>query len=125
MEEKNQLKIMVVDDDPEILESFKSIFHGSGAHLFLSGSAVSAIEELKQQSYHIAFIDLYMPVINGIETLTRMKEICPNIVAIMISGFRNPKVLEAAKSSGATDYLFKPLDINKVLLSTIVPLKSN
>lgn len=125
MEAKNQLKIMVIDDDPEILESFKSIFHGSGAYLFLSGSAVSAIEELKQQSYHIAFIDLYMPVINGIETLTRMKEICPNIVAIMISGFRNPQVLEAAKRSGATDYLFKPLDINKVLLSTVVPLKSN
>jgi len=125
MEIKNSMKILVVDDDPEILECFKSIFKGSGAQLFLSNSAVSAIEELKRQSYNIVFIDLYMPVINGMETLMRMKEICPDIIAIMISGFRNPQILEAAKRSGAANYLFKPLDVKEILLSTIVPIKTN
>jgi len=121
MDPQNTLKIMVIDDDPEILDCFKSIFEKSGAHLFLSKNPVSAIEEFKRTPYNIAFIDLYMPVINGLETMERLKEINPDLVTIMISGFRNPKMLEIAKESGAQDYLFKPLDIKDILLSTIVP----
>ena len=125
MEQKNRLKIMVIDDDQEILDTFKEIFKDSGAHLFLAKSAISAIEEIKKRAYHIAFIDLYMPVVNGMETMLRLKEICPAIIATMISGFRNPHMLEAAKRSGAENYLFKPLDVKEILLSTVVPLKMN
>ncbi|MBU1065514.1 hypothetical protein KKC74_12030 [bacterium] len=53
MNSKNTLKIMVIDDDPAILDCFKSIFEKSGAHLFLTKSSISAIEELKQQPYHL------------------------------------------------------------------------
>jgi len=123
MNSKNTLKIMVIDDDTEILDCFKSIFEGSCAHLFLTKSPISAIEELKQQSYHIAFIDLYMPVMNGMETMQQLKEICPGLVTIMISGFRNPKMQKAAIRSGAQDYLFKPLNVKEILLNTIVPTK--
>lgn len=125
METKNNLRIIVIDDDPEILECFQSIFKGSGAHLFLTKSAISAIEELKRHPYHIAFIDLYMPVMNGMETMLRLKEICPTLIATMISGFRNPHMLEAALNSGAENYLFKPLNVKEILMSTIVPLKMN
>ncbi len=125
MEQRNNLRIMVIDDDPEILECFKSIFEGSGAHLFLTKSSISAIEELKQQPYHIAFIDLYMPVMNGMETMLRLKELCPSLITTMISGFRNPYMLEAALNSGAENYLFKPLNVKEILMSTIVPLKMN
>ena len=125
MNSKNTLKIMVIDDDPEILDCFKSIFDKSGAHLYLCKNPVSAIEEMKHETYHIAFIDLYMPVMNGMETMTRLKEINPSLVAIMISGFRNPHMLEAAKRSGAQDYLYKPLNIKDILLSTIIPMKQS
>ncbi|MCK4715380.1 MAG: response regulator [Candidatus Marinimicrobia bacterium] len=123
MNSQNQLKIMVIDDNPEILDCFKSIFDKSGAHLFLSKNPVTAIEEFKRTPYNIAFIDLYMPVINGLETMERLKEINPDLVAIIISGFRNPKMPEIAKKSGAQDYLFKPLDIKDILLGTIVSKK--
>jgi len=68
---------------------------------------------------------MYMPVMNGMETMLRLKELCPSLIMTMISGFRNPYMLEAALNSGAENYLFKPLNVKEILLSTIVPLKMN
>ncbi len=121
MKEKYFIDIMVVDDDPEILDCFRSIFKNKKVHLYLTSSSTSAVEEMKQHSYDIAYIDLYMPVMNGIETMLRLKEINPQLSAIMISGFRNPRMLQSAKNSGAQDYLFKPLQVNDILNKAIVP----
>ncbi len=119
MDSQNILKIMVIDDDPEILESFKKIFENSGFHLFLSNNGVTAIEKMNHEKYHIAFIDLYMPVMNGLETMTRLKESNPDLIAVMISGFRNEQMLETAIKSGAHDYLYKPLDIQDIIGITL------
>ena len=119
MDSQNILKIMVIDDDPEILESFKKIFENSGFQLFLANNGVTAIEEMKREKYHIAFIDLYMPVMNGLETMTRLKEGNQDLIAVMISGFRNEQMLEAAIKSGAHDYLYKPLDIQDIIGITL------
>lgn len=119
MNSQNTLKIMVIDDDPEILESFKNIFENSGFQLFLANNGVTAIEEIKREKYHIAFIDLYMPVMNGLETMIRLKESNPDLIAVMISGFRNEQMLEAALKSGAHDYLYKPLDIQDIIGITL------
>ena len=119
MDSQNTLKIMVIDDDPEILESFKKIFENSGFQLFLAKNGVTAIEEIKREKYHIAFIDLYMPVMNGLETMTSLKEGNPDLIAVMISGFRNEQMLEAALKSGASDYLYKPLDVQDIIGITL------
>ncbi|MBU4445156.1 MAG: response regulator [Candidatus Marinimicrobia bacterium] len=119
MNSKNTLKIMVIDDDPEILESFKKIFENSGFQLFLANNGVTAIEEMNHEKYHIAFIDLYMPVMNGLETMIRLKESNPDLIAVMISGFRNEQMLEAALKSGAHDYLYKPLDVQDIIGITL------
>ena len=119
MDSQNTLKIMVIDDDPEILESFKKIFEKSGFQLFLAKNGVTALEEMKRKKYDIAFIDLYMPVMNGLETMTRLKESNPELIAVMISGFRNEQMLETAIKSGAYDYLYKPLDIQDIIGITL------
>jgi len=119
MDSQNILKIMVVDDDPEILESFKKIFENSGFQLFLANNGVTAIEEMRHEKYHIAFIDLYMPVMNGLETMNRLKEGNPDLIAVMISGFRSEQMLETAIKSGAHDYLYKPLDVQDIIGITL------
>ncbi|MCK4715381.1 MAG: response regulator [Candidatus Marinimicrobia bacterium] len=119
MDPQNTLKIMVIDDDPEILESFKKTFENSGFQLFLAKNGVTAIEEAKREKYHIAFIDLYMPVMNGLETMTHLKESNSDLIAVMISGFRNEQMLETAIKSGAYDYLYKPLDIQDIIGITL------
>ena len=119
METTHTLNIMVIDDDQDILDSFKSIFDNTGLHLTCVNSGRSAIEQFKHNSFHIAFIDLYMPDMDGLETLIRLKELNPDVLAVMISGFRNEDMLEKALKSGAYDYLYKPLDVQDIFGITL------
>jgi len=119
MSSKDTLKIMVVDDDLEILDSFRDIFKNSGFKLFVADNAKDAIEEMEREKYHIAFIDVYMPVMDGLVTLNNFKKINPDLITVMISGFRNEHLLEAAFKNGANDYLYKPLDVQDILGITL------
>lgn len=116
---KDTLKIMVVDDDLEILDSFRDIFKNSGFKLFVADNAKDAIEEMEREKYHIAFIDVYMPVMDGLVTLNNFKKINPDLITVMISGFRNEHLLEVALKNGANDYLYKPLDVQDILGITL------
>ncbi|MDO9548427.1 MAG: response regulator [Candidatus Marinimicrobia bacterium] len=113
------LNIIVIDDDSEILDLFKSIFENTGFNLFLANSGIAAIEKFGEQHFHIAFIDLYMPGMDGLDTMIRLKEINPELIAVMISGFRNENMLERALKAGAYDYLYKPLDVQDIFGITL------
>ncbi|MCD6204299.1 MAG: response regulator [Candidatus Marinimicrobia bacterium] len=119
MEKESTLNIIVIDDDPDILDSFKSIFKNSGFNLTCVTGGLRAIEEFHRQTFHIAFIDLYMPDMDGLETLIRLKELNNDLIAVMISGFRNEDMLEKAMKSGAYDYLYKPLDVQDIFGITL------
>ena len=116
---QSTLNIMVIDDEHEILDSFKDIFENSDFNLFLADNAQTAIDEISKNHYHIAFIDIFMPEMDGIETLQRLKQINPNLIAVMISGFRNEDMLENALKLGASNYLYKPLDIQSIFGITL------
>lgn len=119
MEKPHTLNIMVIDDDQNILDSFKSIFDNTGFRLTCVNSGSSAIEQFKHNSFHIAFIDLFMPDMDGLETLIHIKELNPDVLAVMISGFRNEAMLERALKGGAYDYLYKPLDVSDIFGITL------
>ncbi|MFH2024983.1 MAG: response regulator, partial [bacterium] len=114
MPNPNSLNIIVIDDDREILDSFKAIFENTGFQLSVADSGKSAIEQFSRQHFHIAFIDLYMPDMDGLDTMIRLKEINSELIAVMISGFRNEDMLERALKAGAYDYLYKPLDVQDI-----------
>ncbi len=113
------LNVMVIDDENDILDSFMSIFENSGFNLFPAKSGKMAIEEMKKRHYHIAFIDLFMPEMDGLETLRQLKIINPDLIAVMISGFRNEDMLEKALKIGASNYLYKPLDVQSIFGITL------
>jgi len=119
MQNPTTLNIIVIDDDKGILDSFESIFENTGFHLTTVNNGESAIEILSKHHFHIAFIDLFMPGMDGLETMIRLKEINPELIAVMISGFRNEDILERALQTGAYDYLYKPLDVQDIFGITI------
>jgi len=119
MEKTTTLNIIVIDDDTNILDLFKSIFENTGFNLFLANSGKAAIEQSGKHHFHIAFIDLYMPEMNGLDTMIQLKEINPELITVMISGFRNEDMLERALKAGAFDYLYKPLDVQDIFGITL------
>lgn len=112
---QKMINVLVVDDEKEILKCFEDIFENSNFSIFTANNGKAAVAELRKNHCDIAFIDICMPGIDGVETLKELKVINPNLKAIMISGFSNEDILEKALKMGAFSYLFKPLDIQNII----------
>lgn len=115
MDDSLKISVLVVDDDQSILDVFCEMFESSPFKIVTALNGHEAIEKLKIEPCIAVFIDLYMPEMDGLQVLTALKEIQPNLMAVMISGYRNEQMLESALKMGAYDYLYKPLDRHDLL----------
>jgi len=104
--------ILVVDDDEDVRDTMTKIFEQEGHRVVTAGSGEEAIELLERQDCRMAFIDIKLPNIDGIETLLRLKEINPRLYTVMMTGFKNEvrEALEKARQSSAITCLYKPFD---------------
>ncbi|MBF0506874.1 MAG: sigma-54-dependent Fis family transcriptional regulator [Nitrospirae bacterium] len=108
--------ILIVDDEEGIRESLSGIFEDEGYEALTAASGEEAIEIIKEQMPDILLIDVWLPGMDGIETLTKIREINHHIPVIIISGHGNVEVAVKAIQSGAYDFLEKPLSLEKVLI---------
>ncbi|MGA2090500.1 MAG: response regulator [Endomicrobiales bacterium] len=104
--------IMIVDDEPDIVLVLAEYLAGEGFKVLTANNGPQAIIKVMDHPVDLSIIDIAMPEMNGIETLTRMKGLKPKLPVIMITAFRDAeKVLEAFRL-GAYDCIFKPFDLN-------------
>jgi DNA-binding NtrC family response regulator len=104
--------ILVVDDDADICETLTSILKLQGYDVLTAGSGEEAIKVTKKKPCQMAFIDVKLPNIDGLETLLRLKEINPELLVVMMTGFRNEvkDALDKAQAASAVTCLYKPFD---------------
>jgi DNA-binding NtrC family response regulator len=104
--------ILIVDDDADICETLTQILEVQGYEVLSAASGEEAVMMTKGTSFQIAFIDVKLPKIDGLETLLRLKEINPDIIVIMMTGFRNEvkEALDKAQAASAITCLYKPFD---------------
>lgn len=109
--------ILVVDDDPGTCETLKDILEGKSYKVAVANSGEEAIRFAKESNTDIVFIDIKMPVLNGLDTYLAIREVNPNITAIMMTGYREKvaELVEEALRSSAYTCLHKPLDMDKVV----------
>ena len=107
------IRVLVVDDDPYILDDFKGIIEGFGILCDIAGSAKEALRMIeKNGEYSIYFVDWKMPVMDGIEFTRELKTriaIQNGSLVVMVSFFEYSMVAEEAKESGVDMFLQKPL----------------
>ncbi|NWF52883.1 MAG: sigma-54-dependent Fis family transcriptional regulator [Nitrospirae bacterium] len=108
--------ILVVDDEGSIRQSLSEIFKDEGYYVVTSSSGEEAVEIIKEQNPDLIFLDIWLPGIDGIQTLEEIKGIKPDIPIIMISGHGNIELAVKATKIGAYDFLEKPLSLERVLL---------
>jgi DNA-binding NtrC family response regulator len=113
--------VFVVDDEKNILRSLRMILGGEGFNVVTASSGESALERLRAGFYpDIVLLDLKLPGIDGIETMRRIREmehIGPTVPIVMISGHASLGDAVEAVKQGAADFLEKPLDRDRVVIT--------
>ena len=104
--------ILIIDDDADICDSLTKVLEQQGYDVLTAGSGEEAIAIAQEKACQMAFIDVKLPNIDGLETLLRLKEINSDIITIMMTGFRNEvkEALDKAQAASAITCLYKPFD---------------
>jgi len=109
--------ILVVDDEESILQSLDGILTDEGFEVITAKSGLKALEKMKEEMPDLVLLDIWMPDMDGIETLIKSKETNPNLQVVMMSGHGTIETAVKATKLGAYDFIEKPLSLEKVLLS--------
>lgn len=108
-------KILVVDDNKDFADVFCDILKSNNYKAESCYSGGQSIEMLKRVSYDIMFLDIRMPEMNGVEALKEIKKIRPQTVVIMMTGYAVDELVHKALEEQASDIIYKPFEIEKVL----------
>jgi two-component system, NtrC family, response regulator HydG len=119
---KNELGILVVDDELIVRESLSKWFREDGFRVDSAQDGASAMKKLQSGSWNLALVDIKMPGMDGLELMHRMKRITPHIVVIIITAFATVETAVRALKEGAYDYITKPIDpdyLNHIVINAL------
>ena len=123
MSEKSS--ILIVDDNVSLCKTLTYILMRKGHTVTTAKDGLEAIEKVKESPFDIIFMDIKMPLMNGVETYKRIKKIRPTSVVIMMTAYSVDELIQEALKEGAYGILYKPFNIEKVLtiIKTAVEIK--
>lgn len=109
--------VLVVDDEESIRDSLSGALTDEGFSVLKAEDGTKALQMIGQEGPEVVLLDIWMPGIDGIETLNRIKIEHPEIQVIMISGHGTIETAVKATKLGAFDFIEKPLSLDKVILT--------
>ncbi|MCP4683704.1 MAG: sigma-54-dependent Fis family transcriptional regulator [Desulfobacterales bacterium] len=109
--------ILVIDDEASILQSVDGILSDEGFEVISVKSGIAGLKKIEEVIPDLVLLDIWMPDMDGIETLVKIKETCPNLQIVMMSGHGTIETAVKATRLGAYDFIEKPLSLEKLLLS--------
>ena len=107
-------KVLLIEDEPDVRESYIDMLHLLGYEVEPAENGMSGLEKLQKDSYDIVITDLNMPVMDGLETLRRIKKKEIDTEVIVVTGFATIENAIGAMKQGAFDYITKPVSIEHV-----------
>jgi DNA-binding NtrC family response regulator len=107
-------KILIIDDERNLRLLFQKHFGKRGYDVVTASDGKEGIEKLRNEHPDLVFLDLVMPEMDGIETLTHIREIDKDVVVVILTGY--PPMDTALKGNylNIYDYMTKPFDLNKL-----------
>ncbi len=113
--EKEKLKILLVDDEKEFVESLSERLGLRDLKVDIAYDGEQALEAVKEEEPDFMVLDLSMPGIDGLEVLRRVKKKYPGVQVVILTGHGSDKDEAEAKRLGAAAYLEKPVDIEPLV----------
>ena len=111
---KNELEILIVDDDLAHRVMLKKLLGGWGYRISEADDGAGAIEAVRRRSFDLILMDIRMMKVSGIEALEQIKKINPIIPVIIMTAYASVETAVSALKKGAYDYLTKPLDFDEL-----------
>ncbi len=109
--------VLVIDDELQICESINMILEYEGYDVDFTTSAIEGLEKFSSKDFSAVFLDIQMPEMNGFEVLKKIKSQKPTASVIIISAHGSVENAIKATRLGAFDFLEKPIDRDKLLIS--------
>ena len=109
--------IMIVDDEPSIRTSLEGVLEDEGYKVLCASDGKEALKTMEEEMPDLILLDIWMPGIDGIETLKRMRSLHPALQVIMISGHGSIETAVTATKLGAYDFIEKPLSLERTLVT--------
>ena len=108
-------RVLVVDDEADFAANLKEILETYGYTVQIAADGFRAVDMVREEKPDTILLDMQLPRMNGLETFRRLKEITPDIHAIMMTGYAADDLLNQALREGARASLKKPLDFSKLV----------
>ena len=109
------LRILVVDDDIDNAQSLAELFDLEGHEAMVVHSGEAAIAAHMAQHFDLAFMDVMMPGLNGVESFLQIRKMRPQAKVFMMTGYSVEELLKQAVDQGALGVLNKPMDVEAIL----------
>lgn len=110
-------KILVIDDERSIRNTLKEILEYEGYEVDEASDGIEGLAKLDKNEYNIIFCDIKMPKMDGLEVLAEIRNKKPDQAVVMISGHGSIETAVEATKLGAYDFIPKPLDLNRLLIT--------
>lgn len=109
--------VLVVDDEEGIRESLSGIITDEGYRVASVESGEDALKYIESEAPELIFLDVWLPGMDGLETLKKIKASMPDVAVVMISGHGTIETAVKATAAGAYDFIEKPLSLERVVLA--------
>src|SRR5512133_267710 len=104
-------RILVVDDEPNVLITLEEILKQEGYNVDACGDGAQALAAIRERHYDLVLTDLKMPNVDGLAVLAEVRKRSPNTVTVMLTGFGSVDSAIEAVHLGAYEYLVKPAEV--------------
>ena len=110
-------KILIIDDERSIRNTLKEILTYEGFEVSEAQDGMEGLKAVEKGKFDVILCDIKMPKMDGIEVLEKIQELAPETPVVIVSGHGNIDTAVEAIKKGAFDYIAKPLDLNRTLVT--------
>ena len=112
---EKKASILIVDDNISLFRTMSFVLGRKGYDVTTAEGGPEAIERVKERPFDMIFMDVKMPIMDGVETYKRVKKVRPEAVVMMMTAYTVDELVQEALQEGAHGIIYKPLDIEKVI----------